>query len=123
MVPHESGNLSVYQFGSGVDFLIRRVYCLTNLRAGTSRGFHAHRKLRQVAVCLAGSCRFVLDDGRVREDVVLNSPRQGLNIGALIWREMNDFSTDCVLMVLASEEYSEADYIRNYDDFLREAAR
>ena len=83
-----------------------------------SRGFHAHKNLRQVAVCVAGSCRFILDDGTKKEEVVLNSPATGLLIQGIVWREMHDFSSDCVLMVLADKYYDESDYIRKYDDFL-----
>jgi UDP-2-acetamido-3-amino-2,3-dideoxy-glucuronate N-acetyltransferase len=70
---------------------------------------------KQVAVCLAGSCRFVLDDGRNKEKVVLDRPTEGLVIDSVVWREMHDFSDDCVLLVIASEHYEESDYIRDYD--------
>lgn len=123
LVPDPTGLLSVYEAGKTVGFDIKRVYCLTRLEAGSSRGYHAHRALRQIAVCLTGSCRFVLDDGRTRESIVLDTPGVGLQIDNLIWREMHDFTADCVLMVMASELYSEADYIRSYDDFLREVAK
>ena len=86
-----------------------------------SRGYHAHRNLRQVAMCVAGSCRMVLDNGSTREEVVLDCPTRGLLIESMMWREMHDFSDDCVLLVLASELYDETDYIRDYDEFLRSA--
>lgn len=121
LVPDPTGLLSVYELGKGIDFEIKRVYCLTRLDAASSRGFHAHRALRQVAICLTGSCRFILDDGKTRESIVLDSPGLGLKIDSFVWREMHDFTSDCVLMVLASELYSEADYIRSYDDFIQEA--
>ncbi|UXN67835.1 FdtA/QdtA family cupin domain-containing protein (plasmid) [Devosia neptuniae] len=120
LIPDPTGLLSVYETGKGVDFEIKRVYCLSRLEANSTRGYHAHKALRQVAVCLSGSCRFVLDDGKVRESVVLDSPGVGLQIESFIWREMHDFSDNCVLMVLASELYSESDYIRSYEDFLKE---
>ena len=85
-----------------------------------SRGFHAHRNLKQVAICVMGSCRFVLDDGNQRDEIVLDNPATGLLIEDLIWREMSDFSSDCVLVVLANKYYDENDYIRNYSDFLKE---
>ena len=82
------------------------------------RGFHAHRLLEQYAVCLAGSCTFDLDDGRTRDSVVLAGPEQGLYMAPMLWHEMRDFSPDCVLAVLASAPYDEADYIRDHDEFL-----
>lgn len=119
VIPHETGSLSVYEQSDKIGFDIKRIYCLTRLALGAARGSHAHRALRQVAVCLSGSCRFILDDGKTREDVVLDNPGIGLHIGTYIWREMKDFSSDCVLMVIASELYSEPDYIRDYDEFLQ----
>ncbi|MCY1560837.1 TDP-4-oxo-6-deoxy-alpha-D-glucose-3,4-oxoisomerase [compost metagenome] len=86
------------------------------------RGFHAHRKLEQVAVCLSGSCSFLLDDGLNKQTLKLASPAQGLRIEPMVWHEMYDFSADCVLMVIASEHYDESDYIRDYEQFVKEAA-
>ena len=100
-----------------VPFNVKRVYYIFGTKLGVSRGFHAHRALQQVAVCVTGKCRMVLDDGKQREEVWLDSPTTGLLIGDLVWREMHDFSPDCVLLVLASEHYSESDYIRSYEDF------
>jgi len=88
---------------------------------GVSRGYHAHRNLKQVAVCVTGSCRFILDDGFERQEVVLDSSTKGLLIEGLIWREMHDFTPDCVLMVLASDYYDEDDYVRDYHKFVKEA--
>ena len=85
---------------------------------GVSRGFHAHRRLKQVAIVLRGSCRFILDDGVERIEILLDNPAQGLLLDSIIWREMKDFSSDCVLMVLADQPYDENDYIRSYDEFL-----
>lgn len=100
-----------------VPFDIKRVYYIFGTQPGISRGFHAHKKLQQVAVCVTGKCRMVLDDGQRREEVWLDSPTKGLLIGDLFWREMHDFSPDCVLLVLASDHYDETDYIRSYDSF------
>ncbi|MGB3489916.1 MAG: FdtA/QdtA family cupin domain-containing protein [Xanthobacteraceae bacterium] len=116
------GELVALESGGNVPFAIKRVYYMTGLSPDTPRGFHAHRKLEQIAVCVAGSCRFILDNGRSRKQAWLRTPRQGLYIGNIIWREMHDFSHDCVLMVLASELYDEADYIRDYDTFRSLAA-
>jgi dTDP-4-dehydrorhamnose 3,5-epimerase-like enzyme len=113
----DRGSLVALETYKTVPFDVKRVYYIFGTKAGVSRGFHAHRALQQVAVCVAGKCRMVLDDGRKREHVWLDSPTKGLLIGDLVWREMHDFSPDCVLLVLASEHYNEADYIRSYDDF------
>ena len=101
-----------------IPFNIKRAYFIFNTKKNVSRGFHAHRDLQQVAVCVAGKCRMTLDDGKKREEVWLDSPNKGIYIDKYIWREMHDFSKDCVLLVLASEHYSESDYIRDYDQFL-----
>ena len=83
-----------------------------------TRGHHAHKALQQVLICVHGSCRIRIDDGKEQETVLLDQPDTGLYIPNAIWREMFDFSSDAVLMVLASEPYSESDYIRDYEDFL-----
>ena len=114
----ERGSLVALEAAKTIPFDIQRVYYLFDTKPGVSRGFHAHKKLQQVAVCVTGQCRMVLDDGRTREEVWLDSPIKGLLIGNLVWREMHDFSPDCVLLVLASEHYDETDYIRDYEDFL-----
>ena len=116
----ERGSLVAVEIGMEkvVPFDIKRVYYIYQTGEGVSRGFHALRNLKQVAICLAGKCRMVLDNGNKREEVWMNSPTRGLLIESMVWREMHDFSRDCVLLVLASEHYAESDYIRNYDIFL-----
>ena len=79
---------------------------------------YKRQELQQVCICVSGSCKFTLDDGSKRWDVVLDRPDEGLIIGPMIWREMHEFTADCVLMVLASKHYDEADYIRDYGKFL-----
>ena len=86
---------------------------------GVVRGHHAHKSLEQILVCIHGSCKIKLDDGREQKVVPLEKPYEGLYVGNNMWREMFDFSPDAVLMVFASELYDEADYIRDYDEFLR----
>ena len=115
----DRGSLVALETHKTVPFDVKRVYYIFGTKSGVSRGFHAHRALQQVAVCVTGKCRMVLDDGHQREEVWLDSPTKGLLIGDLVWREMHDFSPDCVLLVLASEFYNEADYIRSYDEFQR----
>jgi len=112
------GSLVSFEAGKDVPFDVKRVYYIFGTKEGVARGFHAHKTLKQVAVCVSGSCRFVLDDGRQKEDVVLDSPFQGLLIEGMIWREMYDFSEGCVLLVLASEHYDENDYFRDYKEFI-----
>lgn len=112
------GQLVAVETGKEIPFPIRRVYYIYGVREGIRRGYHAHKKLEQVLICVHGSCKILLDDGKERAVVPLNSPSQGLYVGNAMWREMFDFSPDAVLMVLASELYDEADYIRKYDEFL-----
>lgn len=114
----ERGGLVAIESNQSIPFEVKRLYYIFNT-SQKPRGFHAHIDLKQVAICLKGSCRFILDNGFTKEEVVLDNPTQGLIIEGLIWREMHDFSEDCVLLVLASEHFTEQDYIRNYDEFLR----
>ncbi len=114
----DRGSLCVIEGQRDTDFPIARVYYIFGTQAGVARGFHAHRALQQLAVCVSGSCTMTLDDGRDRRSFVLDRPDMGVTIGPMIWREMHDFSDDAVLMVLADQQYDEADYIRNYDEFL-----
>lgn len=115
----QRGGLVAIESNQSIPFEIRRLYYIFNT-TDQSRGYHAHIDLKQIAVCVKGSCRFILDNGHTREEVTLNSPTQGLYIDALTWREMHDFSEDCVLLVLASQHYDESDYIRDYQEFLKE---
>ncbi|MDX9682569.1 sugar 3,4-ketoisomerase [Pseudomonas protegens] len=102
-----------------VPFDVKRVYYLYGTAEGVGRGFHAHHELTQVAICVSGKVKMVLDDGHTREEVWMDSPERGLLIDNMVWHEMHEFSPDCVLLVLASDHYEESDYIRNYQDFIR----
>ena len=113
----ERGALVSLERENNIPFDIRRVYYIFDTKEGVTRGFHAHRKLKQVAIAVKGSCRFILDDGTERVSIVLDNPTQGLLIDSFIWREMTDFTEDCVLMVIADMEYEESDYIRDYSAF------
>lgn len=115
----ERGSLIAIESGHNVPFDIKRCYYIFGTAPGVRRGFHAHRTLNQILICTSGSCRIFLDDGKDTKDVLLDSPIRALHISGLIWREMHDFSKDCVLLVLADQYYSEDDYIRSYHDFLR----
>ena len=114
----ERGVLISLEEQRNIPFEIRRCYFMYNLLPGVRRGFHAHKTLRQVLVCVRGSCKILLDDGTEKVVVPLDRPNKGLYITADTWREMFDFSEDAVLMVLADQLYDESDYIRNYDAFL-----
>jgi dTDP-4-dehydrorhamnose 3,5-epimerase-like enzyme len=100
-----------------IPFEIKRVYYIFGTREDVRRGLHAHKKLQQVLICVHGSCTILLDNGAEREEIILNNPTQGLFVDRMIWREMYNFSSDAVLLVLASEHYNEEDYIRDYKEF------
>jgi UDP-2-acetamido-3-amino-2,3-dideoxy-glucuronate N-acetyltransferase len=117
----ERGGLVAIEANQHIPFDIKRIYYIFTASQEQPRGFHAHKDLKQLAICLHGQCKFVLDNGLKREELILNSPKQGLVIESMIWREMHDFSEDCVLLVLASEHYDETDYIRDYQTFLKAA--
>lgn len=114
----DRGSLIALENSTHLPFNIERVYYIFDTKKGMSRGKHAHKKLKQLAVCVSGKCRIVLDDGVKRQNYWLDAPDKGLFINSMVWREMHDFSEDCVLIVLASEPYEEDDYIRDYNQFI-----
>jgi dTDP-4-dehydrorhamnose 3,5-epimerase-like enzyme len=116
----ERGSLVALEEGVNIPFPIKRVYYMFKTKEGVRRGFHAHKQLKQVAIALRGSCRFVLDDGKERIEIFLDNPAQGVLIESFMWREMYEFSDDCVLMVLADQHYDESDYVRDYSEFLKQ---
>ena len=113
------GNLSVGEIGKGLPFAPRRYFVISDVPNDKVRGEHAHRKLKQFLVCLRGRCAIVVDDGRRREEVVLDGPQAGLYVPPLVWAVQYKYSVDAVLLVLASANYDADDYIRDYDEFLR----
>lgn len=113
------GKLVAVEALQDVPFEIKRGYYMFDTLPNESRGFHAHKNLEQIIIAMDGACRFVLDDGKNREEVLLNRPNVALYIGPGMWREMHDFSYGCKLVVLASEHYDEKEYIRSYDEFLK----
>ncbi len=123
--PHgdDRGQLVAIEEGIDLPFDVRRVYYIYDTLPGVRRGFHAHLQLQQILLCVNGSCKINLDDGYETAEVVLDKPNVGLYISNNMWREMYDFSDGAVLLVLASEHYTEADYIRNYDAFLEMVRR
>jgi hypothetical protein len=116
-ITDDRGQLVVIEGQGHAPFSIQRVYCIIGAE-GKPRGFHAHRNLRQLLVCLAGSCRVVIDNGFERADWTLDRPDEGLLIGPMEWRELHDFSESAIMMCLADAHHDEADYIRDYDEFV-----
>lgn len=112
------GNLSVAENGKDVPFDIRRIYYLYDVPGGEARGAHAHKGLCQLIIAASGSFVVTLDDGTDRKSFELNRPYIGLFVPPGIWRDLDNFSSGSVCVVLASEEYDADDYIRNYEEFL-----
>lgn len=112
------GNLSVVNNGQTLPFDVKRVYYLYDVPGGESRGAHAHRDLEQLIVAASGSFRVTLDDGNCKRSFFLNRPYQGLYVKPGMWRDLEDFSSGAVCMVLASEVYNPDDYIRDYTEFI-----
>lgn len=113
------GNLSVVENGKTLPFDVKRVYYLYDVPGGESRGSHAHKELEQLIIAASGSFRVTLDDGKCKRTFYLNRPYQGLYVKPGIWRELDDFSSGAVCMVLASDVFKSEDYIRIYNDFLK----
>ena len=114
----DRGMLVALEEHNDIPFEIRRVYYMYDTKEGVHRGFHAHRHLEQILICIHGSCKVRLDNGSEKKVVSLEKPYEGLYVPGNTWREMYDFSQDAVLMVLASEIYREENYIRDYDQFI-----
>lgn len=114
----ERGSLIAIENNKNIPFEVKRVYYIFDTKENVRRGFHAHKNLKQVLICVKGSCKIHLDNGKGEtSEVILDKPDQGLLIQSNLWREMYDFSSDAVLLVLASEYYIESDYIRDYEAF------
>lgn len=115
---HEKGNISIVENGKEVPFDINRVYYLYDIPGGEDRGAHGHKELRQLIIAASGSFDIILDDGNVKRSITLNRPYIGLLVVPGIWREIINFSSGAICMVLASHNYDENDYIRDYIEFL-----
>ena len=114
----DRGNLVVAEYEKEIPFIVKRIYYIYGVSDDKRRGFHSHKNLQQVYIAIHGSIKVMLDDGEKQETILLNNPEKGLYIGHNVWREIFDFSKDAVLLVLASEGFSEEDYIRTYSDFI-----
>ena len=101
-----------------IPFEIKRIYYIFNTAKDVERGFHAHKNLKQIVIALKGSCNFILDDGYKKIDIKLDNEKKGIFIQGIIWREIKNISDSCILLVIASENYDENDYIRDYNEFL-----
>ncbi len=116
----ERGSLIALEENHNIPFDVKRVYYIFGTKENVRRGYHAHKNLKQVLICTSGSCKIHLDDGKTTKEILLNKPTEGLFLEGIIWREMYDFSPDCVLMVLANHYYDTNDYIRDYQEFINE---
>lgn len=117
-IEERRGNLSVIE-NDTIPFSIKRVYYLYDVPAGSERGGHAHKELRQFLVALSGSFDVALNDGKEKRIITLNKPYEGLLINPGIWRELQNFSSGSICLVVASDVYIEDDYIRDFDEFLK----
>lgn len=120
-IQNPGGNIGVIE-GNTIPFGIKRVYYLYDVPSTATRGGHAHKNLQQILIALSGSFDVVLKNGTTQQTVTLNKPDKGLLINNSTWRELENFSSGAVCMVLASDVYNEDDYIRDYDDFLKYTA-
>lgn len=121
MISDEYGRLVPIEARGEIPFDIKRAYYIFNVPNRIRRGFHAHRELHQVLICVKGTLKILVKTPSEEKIVELNDPSEGLYIGPMVWREMYDFSEDAVLLVLASDHYNECDYERNYDKYLEMA--
>ena len=114
----QCGSLISLEESKNIPFEIRRVYYIYGITSSVSRGAHAHKESNQMLICVHGSCEILLDDAKVQKRLILDKPDMGLFQKKMIWGEMQNFSKDCVLMVLSDDFYSPDDYISDYDQFL-----
>ena len=110
-------NLYFAQTKQHIPFSIKRIYYIIQSNVKLPRGFHAHKKTKQMLFCIQGKIKIILDDGKTRESIILDKPNQGLLIDKMIWHEMHEFKKNTILLVLASQKFNPADYIRDYEKF------
>jgi hypothetical protein len=118
-VHNEAGNITVIENGINIPFDVKRIYYLYDIPGGEARGGHAHCELEQYLIAASGSFDVILDDGKNRKIVTLNRPNLALHIVPGLWRELDNFSSGAICLVLASHRYDEKDYIRDYNEFLK----
>ncbi len=117
-IHNRAGNITVLDHADGIiPFDIKRIYYLFDVPGGESRGGHAHKNLHQIIIAASGSFDVIIDDGKIKRSIVLNRPNYGLYVPSGIWRDLENFSSGSVLLVMASEKYEENDYIRAYEDY------
>jgi hypothetical protein len=119
-IHNRAGNITPVENQIDVPFDIKRIYYLYDVPGGESRGAHGHLKLEQLIIAASGSFDVKLDDGHNKKTVSLNRPHMGLHVRPMMWREINNFSSGAICLVLASEFYEECDYIRDYEQFRKE---
>ena len=119
----ERGSLIAFEENMNVPFDIKRVFYIYGTQEDIPRGQHSHHKTKQLLVAVNGGCKVTLDDGKEKKTYILNKPNVGLFQDSLVWGTMHDFSEDCILMVFADTYYDESDYIREYDEFLKEVEK
>ena len=118
-IHNDSGNITVVENGSNIPFDVKRIYYLYDVPGGESRGGHAHYELQQYIIAASGSFDVILDDGKHKKRFSLNRPNFALHVVSGLWRELDNFSSGSICMVLASNYYEESDYIREYDEFIK----
>lgn len=119
-IHNEFGSITVVDHQKDIiPFEVKRIYYLYDVPGGESRGAHGHKELYQLIIAASGSFNVILDDGKIKRTITLNNPNYGLYIPPGIWRDLESFSSGSILLVLASEKYSEKDYLRNYKEYLK----
>ena len=117
--PERAGNLTFVENNTDIPFTVERIYYLYDVPGGESRGAHGHKDLEQIVIAASGSFDITIDDGRNKKTVQLNRSYMGLNIKPAIWRDISNFSSGAICLVLASQKYFEEDYIRDYSEFIK----
>ena len=119
IIDSSDGVLSIAESEDKIPFKIKRIYYIYDFKTSKSkRGFHAHKKLQQVIFAISGFFTLTLDDGKEKTNHLLNNPNKGILIDKKIWHTMENFSDNCIILVIASDTFKESDYIRNYTDFI-----
>ncbi|KKU20703.1 MAG: hypothetical protein UX84_C0031G0002 [Microgenomates group bacterium GW2011_GWD1_47_13] len=115
---HDDCLMCVAEYPRQIPFPIKRVYYMVKSAPNLPRGYHTHKKLDQVFFCIQGSMRMILDDGKKKEEIILNQPDIGIRLKPLVWHEMHDIKEDTIMLIFASDYYEESDYIRDYKQFI-----